>query len=233
MGENIGAAARVMRNFGLSDLAIVAPRDGWPNPEAYTMAAGADVILDNARLCQTIAEAVTGCQHVLATTARGRGMAKPVTNARDYLPQAFAASSAGAPAAILFGPERTGLENDELMLADGLITIPTAPEHGSLNLAQTVAILAYEWRMLALAEEKPSIPAHLPAPREAMDNLLTHLEQALEEGGFFREPNLRETMRRNIANQLMRGQWSEQEVRTFHGIIAALSGKKTTPRHKR
>ncbi|MBI1275580.1 RNA methyltransferase [bacterium] len=227
MGENIGAAARAMRNFGMKELVIVAPRDGWPNEKAYEMARNAEIVLDEARIVPTLAEALADCNMVIACTGREHAQLKPVADARETLQTISPLALAGNRIGILFGPERTGLEGKDLDLADRLLTIPTSPEHPSLNLAQAVALVLYEWRVsvASLPMPKHGFETHIPAGKEAMGNLLSRLDEALEQHGFFREANLKPTMIRNIHAQLMRGQWSDQEVRTFHGIISAL----TTP----
>lgn len=227
MGENIGAAARAMRNFGMKELILVAPRDGWPNEKAYEMARNAEIVLDEARIVPTLAEALADCNMAIACTGREHAQLKPVADARETLRIVTPLAQSGQRIAILFGPERTGLEGKDLDLADRLLTIPTSPEHPSLNLAQAVALVLYEWRVsvASLPMPKHGFEAHTPASKDAMGNLLSRLDDLLEEHGFFREENLKPTMIRNIHAQLLRGQWSEQEVRTFHGILSAL----TTP----
>jgi tRNA/rRNA methyltransferase len=229
MGENIGAAARVMRNFGMRELVLVAPRDGWPNEKAYEMARNAEVILDEARIVQTVPEALADCHMVIASTGREHALLKPVADARESLLQAAPLAQAGKRIAIMFGPERTGLEGRDLELADRLLTIPTSPDHPSLNLAQAVAMVLYEWRVSIENLPTPShgFDAHIPADKASMENMLKRMDALLEERGFFREANLKPTMMKNIHAQFMRGNWSEQEVRTFHGILSALSSPKT------
>lgn len=214
MGENIGAAARVMQNFGLHDLRIVAPRDGWPNEQARSMAAKAVTIVDAATLYETTQEAVADLRHVLATTARERQMNKPAVSAHD-LPQQPMPEAWG----IMFGPERTGLENEDIAAADQLLYVPTAPENPSLNLAQAVAVVAYSWSQSAL---EGSYDAEQPATKEELQGLYAQLETALDEAHFWKVDEKKPAMWLNIRAMLQRAELTEQEVRTWRGIIRAL-----------
>jgi tRNA/rRNA methyltransferase len=226
MGENIGAAARAMANFGLRDLRLVAPRDGWPNPKASDMAGRALDIVDDAKLFATAPEAVADCQFVLATTARERAMNLPVLDVREAAAELEARAARGERCAVLFGPERTGLENEEVTLANAVVTIPVAPEYPSLNLAQAVVVVAYEW-MMAQAELSRAIPQQeeAPATREQLNGLFGHLETALDTVNFWRIPAKKEIMWRNIRAGLTRAGLTAQEVATWRGIVKALSEK--------
>ena len=177
LGENIGKAARAMLNFGLTEMRLVSPRDGWPNPQAGPAASGADVVLANARVFDSVADAVADCAHVYATTVRKRGVTKPVVT-----PEAAAAAIAGATAksAILFGPERSGLETDDVALARTIVTVPINPEFGSLNLAQAVILVAYEWSKHQTLESPPATELDPPAPQEEWEGMFGQLDAMLE-----------------------------------------------------
>ena len=218
LGENIGAAARAMLNCGLTELTLVNPRDGWPNEAAIRNAAGAfDTITPI--IVKTYEEALEGLQTIYATTARRRDMAKPV------LSPAQSMQKTNGKTGILFGRERTGLENHHVAPCHGIIEIPCNPNFSSYNLAQAVLLISYEWSTIEPAEP----PEHIPAPHEQTHELYTRLESALEERGFFRSPNLKPTMINNIKAFLARANMSHQETRTFHGMISALIGNKTKP----
>jgi tRNA/rRNA methyltransferase len=229
LGENIGAAARAMKNFGLSDLRLIAPRDGWPNAKATAMAAGAADIVEAARVFDTTEAALADLHLVLATTARERGFAKPVLTppaAVDRLRQALAA---GDKTAILFGGERSGLDNEELSLATAIVTIPTG-RFASLNLGQAVLLLGYEWHKSADRTPPQQIDhgrLAKPATVEEMQRLFAHLEDELRKSGFLYPPDKSDAMMRNIRAMLIRADFTDQEVRTLRGMIVALTrGKK-------
>lgn len=228
MGENIGAAARVMANFGLKQMVLIAPRDGWPNVKAADMAGKAIPLLDDAKLVQTAKEAVAPCQLVFATTSRDRAMHLPVINARAAMQKAVAACTQGQQVGIMFGPERTGLENEEVILADYVVQVPVDVGYPSLNLSQAVGILAYEWQM-AMQEQQVNGAAHRvgvpPAPKEAQEGLFSHLEALLDQSDFWKVVEKKPVMWRNIRASLARAQFSEQEVRTWRGILKHISGK--------
>lgn len=230
MGENIGAAARAMLNCGLTALRLVRPRDGWPNPAADAMSAGALGVMPPVQVYDTAAEAVADCNFVLATTARSRDMVKPVFTARSGIAELCQREDAGQRAALLFGAERTGLTNDDVALAHALVTIPLNPAFSSLNLGQAVLLLAYEWRQYRDATPARAVPAgdSTPVPHGKLHELFERLEQELETHHFFRNPDQRPVMVRNLRNLLTRADMTEQEARTFHGIISALTGKKTS-----
>ena len=222
MGENIGAAARSMANFGLNHLRLIAPRDGWPNPKASDMAGRALDVVDDAKVFNTTSEALADCQYVLATTARERTMNLPVLEPREAMQNLHARIARGEKCAILFGPERTGLENEEVVAADAVVTIPVAPEYTSLNLAQAVVILGYEWR-LNIAQGMMPPAGEMPAAKQVLEGLFGHLEWALDGTNFWRIPEKKEIMWRNIRAGLTRAGLTEQEVATWRGIIKALS----------
>jgi len=232
LGENIGAAARAMMNFGLADLRLVAPRDGWPNPAAEAMAAGATDILANASIYQTAKEAVADLTHVWATTARQRYMLKPAHTPRHAAQAMRAAATGGEAAGVLFGPERTGLENDEVALADAILAIPASPRSSSLNLAQAVLVTGYEWFQAADASPAEEVREGRtrPATKEELEGFFGHLIGELDECGFLRNRQHRPIMVRNIRNMFLRAGLFEQEVRTLRGIVTCLvSGRKPLP----
>ena len=223
LGENIGKAARAMLNFGLAEMRLVTPRDGWPNPSAGPAASGADVVLEQARVFDSVAEAVADCAHVYATTVRKRGVTKPVIT-----PEAAGRAIHGAPgrSAILFGPERSGLETDDVALARTIITVPINPEFGSLNLAQAVILVAYEWSKGMALASPPETELDPPAPQDHLEGMLAQLSGMLEQTGYFHLPDREPTVRRTLRTLLTKPGWSEQEVRTFRGILSALAGKR-------
>ncbi|WCL53004.1 RNA methyltransferase [Gimibacter soli] len=224
LGENIGKAARAMLNFGLTDMRLVAPRDGWPNPAAGPAASGADVILDNAKVFDTVEAAIADCTTVYASTVRDRDMPKPVVTPRVCSAEMHAAIARSERPAILFGPERSGLSNDDVALADTVLTVPVNPEFGSLNLAQAVILLAYEFSQ-AVDKTTPIQPAHPDgaAPKSEFLGLIEHLEAALEGRGFFRSEDRRATQKRMLQNLFHSAGWSTQEIHTMRGIIRSLT----------
>jgi tRNA/rRNA methyltransferase len=224
LGENIGAAARVMANFALKRLRLVKPRDGWPNVQARRAASGADRILDEAQLYHSVEAAIADCTLVLATTARAHDQAKPVIS-----PDAAAALLAphvvaGENVAVLFGRERYGLENDEVALADRIVTFPVNPAFASLNLAQAVAVVAYEWFKLAGGGALPfAMPQRSPpAGKEQVQAFFAHLEHQLDAIEYFRPLEKRATMLVNLRNIFARMQPTQQDIQTLHGIVVAL-----------
>jgi len=223
LGENIGKAARAMLNFGLTEMRIVAPRDGWPNESALPAASGAGSVIENARLFDTIAEAISDCSRVYATTVRKRGLNKPVLTP---LETAEAIHGLPAPSAILFGSERSGLDADDVALANTIVTVPVNAEFGSLNLAQAVILLAYEWSKgadLSIPTEKELPP---PAPHAELDALIAHLETALESTGYFFPPDRTPTTKRNLRTMLTKPGWSSPDIQALRGIIGALEKKR-------
>ena len=219
MGENIGAAARAMANFGLADLRLVAPRDGWPNPKASDTAGKALDLIDNATTHDSVTDAFRDCQFVLATTARARAMNLPVMEVREAMAQLRTRQQRGEKCAVLFGPERTGLENEDMALVDAVVTIPVAPEYTSLNIGQAVVVTAYEWFMSAPSEGGQGEPA---APRGELSGVLGQLEAALDDRNFWRVPEKKDVMWRNIRATLVRAGMTEQEIATWRGMVKAL-----------
>ena len=219
LGENIGKAARAMLNFGLTEMRLVAPRDGWPNPHAGPAAAGADRLLEEARVFPTLAEAVADCAHVYATTVRKRGVTKPVLTPEEA---ARAVTVQPGRSAIVFGPERSGLETEEVALARAIVTVPVNPEFASLNLAQAVILVAYEWsRGRALSQ--PTVEELLPpAPQAELDAMIAHFEALLEPSGYFRPPSRAAATRRTLRTMLTKPGWNHLEVRTMRGVLSAL-----------
>lgn len=228
LGENIGMAARAMLNCGLSEMRLVAPRDGWPNERAQRAASGADVVLDEARVFDSVADAVADLQHVVASTARTRELVQRIVTARHAASEIRSWIAAGERVGILFGPERTGLENDDMVHADTALSIPLNPQFSSLNVAQAVLLVSYEW--IASADETPaermSEHATRPADKDELQNLFAHLERALDQSGFLRHQAMRPAMVSNLRALLQRAAMTEQEVRTFHGVIKFLSKQK-------
>ena len=219
LGENIGKAARAMLNFGLSEMRLVAPRDGWPNPSAGPAAAGADEVLAKARVFGTLAEAVADCAQVYATTVRKRGVTKPVLT-----PEAAAAAIHGEAgrSALVFGPERSGLETDDVALARAIVTIPVNPAFGSLNLAQAVIVCAYEWSKQAGLVQPTAEELLPPAPQVELDGMIAQFEALLEPAGYFRPPSRADATRRTLRTMLTKPGWNHLEVRTLRGVLSAL-----------
>jgi len=226
LGENIGKAARAMLNFGLTDLRLVSPRDGWPNPSAGPAAAGADLVLEQAEVFETLAEAVHDCAHVYATTVRKRGVTKPVLT-----PEAAAREIHAAPgrSALVFGPERSGLETDDVALARAIVTVPINPEFASLNLAQAVILCAYEWSKNAgLAQ--PTVEELLPpAPQDELEGMIAQFEALLEPRGYFRPESRRGATTRTLRTMLTKPGWNHLEVRTMRGVLSALKRRPENP----
>lgn len=225
LGENIGTAARAMYNGGLTQLRLVRPKMGWPNPHAIQPAAGALSVLQNVEVFETVAEAIADLQGVFATTARTRDMAKPVHTPRQAAAAMHARHAQQERIGILFGPERTGLHNEDLSFADTLITVPLNPAYTSLNLAQAVLLIAYEWFQLTqqAAEVTAQLHAeHILAPKEELLGLFQHLEGELDRSGFLRVAHKRPTMVRNLRNIFLRASLNAQEVRTLRGVISDL-----------
>jgi len=224
LAENIGAAARVMANFGLSDLRLVNPRDGWPQERAWAAASGADWPLNAARVFERVEDAIADLQVVYATTARPRELQLPVLTPRVAVGQLAQVGAEGQRAGVLFGGERAGLETADIALCQAVVTLPVDARFRSLNLAQTVAIVVYEWRMTQTdappAAFRPGAP---PADQAAMLGLYEHLEDELESSGFFHPPEKKPSMVQNLRAALARAGFSDQEVRTFRGVVTALS----------
>jgi tRNA/rRNA methyltransferase len=224
LGENIGAAARAMANFGLSELRLVNPQQGWPNERARVMASGADRILDEAKLFETLADAIADCHYVVAATARSHDQAKPVIGADEAARLAAPRVAAGEKVGLVFGRERNGLENDEVGLADAILTLPVNPAFASLNLAQAVVIAGYEWLKLNSGGALPFVAPDKspPAPKEQLLAFFNDLERELERIEYFRPHEKRGTMTVNMRNIFTRMQPTQQDIRTLHGIVMAL-----------
>ena len=223
LAENIGKAARAMLNFGLTELRLVTPRDGWPNPLAGPAASGADVVLAEARVFESTADAVADCSHVYATTVRKRGVTKPVVT-----PEAAAHAIHADPGrtAILFGAERSGLDSEDVALARTILTVPINPDFGSLNLAQAVILVAYEWSKGQALVQPPQVPLDSPAPQEELDGMIAQLDAMLVASGFFYPPERIHVTRQTLRTLLTKPGWTAQEVRTMRGVLSALDGAK-------
>ena len=246
LGENIGFAARAMANFGLSDLRLVAPRDGWPNDKAHAAAAGAAFVVEQASVYASVEQAIGELTYVIATTARPREMLKPVLAPETAAAELRRREKRGERTGVLFGPERSGLDNDTIALADAILTAPVSQDFASLSLPQAVLLFGYEW--LKGESAKPAIgrttqfgvpagedltPADTrPASRQELFALFEHLESELDRAGFLRPPEKRPSMVRAIRNMFHRMGMTEQDVRTWRGIVAALSRHRTAARNK-
>jgi tRNA/rRNA methyltransferase len=222
LGQNIGAAARAMLNFGLTELRLVAPRDGWPNPDAGPSASGADIVLAEAKVFPTTADAIADCSLVYASTVRPRELMMPVITPQT-MAEAIAAS--GARTAILFGPERAGLETEDVALANAIVTIPINEDFGSLNLAQAVLVLAYEWSKGAALAMPPTRELEPAASHGDVDGLLGQLDQALTAKGYFHPPERTEATRNTLRTIFTKTGWSAREVKAVRGVIRALSSE--------
>lgn len=228
MGENIGAAARGMLNFGLSGLRLVKPRDGWPSEKAGAMAAGATIVLDQARLFDTTPEAVADCTYVLATTARPREALLPVLEPEGAAMALKARVDRGETCAVLFGGERSGLSSEDVMRADAIVSIPVNPAFASLNLAQAAMIIGYEW---AKADGRVGLTSELdaatPALREDFDRFFSHLVEELDAAGYFFPAEKRANMERNLRVAFLRAGLTDNEVRALRGVIKSLVSNRT------
>ena len=221
MGENIGAAARAMWNFRLDRMRIVAPRDGWPNPNAVAMASGAGRLLDEAQLCDDVPLALEDCHYVMATTARARGLTKPVLSPEQAMKTAAERIAAGERVAVLFGPERAGLENDDIARANAIINVPVNPEFASLNLAQCVLLTAYEWRRAQgnVTAERVDMAKTDWAEQVEVEKLAGHYEDRLDEAGFFFPEEKAEGMKINLRNMWSRMPLTRADVQMLHGVM--------------
>lgn len=219
LGENIGKAARAMLNFGLTEMRLVDPRDGWPNPSAGPAAAGADAVLEGATVYATLAEAVADCAHVYATTVRKRGVTKPVLT-----PEAAARAihADAGRSALVFGPERSGLETEDVALARAIITVPINPEFASLNLAQAVILCAYEWSKHVSLAQPPAEELLPPAPQAELEGMIAQLEAMLEPRDYFFPPDRAVATRLTLRNMLTKPGWNHLEIRTMRGVLSAL-----------
>jgi tRNA/rRNA methyltransferase len=232
LGENIGTAARAMYNCGLTDLRLVKPRDGWPNPKAVAAASGADPVLERTRLYDSVEAAISELRHVYATTARDRYMVKRVVTPRQGAAEMHRLMAAGEACGILFGPERTGLLNEHIALADTVLSVPLNPAFSSLNLAQAVLLVGYEW--FTAGDETPGemlVTGHsVPATKAMLIRFFEHLEEELDRNGFMRNAEKRPSMVRNLRNLFQRANCTEQELRTLHGVVTAFAGPRNRNR---
>jgi tRNA/rRNA methyltransferase len=219
LGENIGTAARAMLNFGLTDLRLVAPRDGWPNPDAGPAASGADEVIAGARVYATVQEAIADCHHVYATTVRKRGLWKPVVT-----PEAAAREMRrrGLKQAVLFGAERSGLETDEVAIAQSILTVPVNPAFSSLNLAQAVLLVGYEW--FRSADVTPPVVTDYdpPADHATLEGLIGQVDAALEAAGYYHVPSRVASSKRTLRNLLTKPGYNAGEIRTLRGMVHAI-----------
>ena len=226
LGENIGKAARAMLNFGLTDLRLVNPRDGWPNPAAGPAASGADIVLEKARLFDSVADAVADCAFVYATTVRKRGLVTPIVTPEQAAQELHAQAG---PSAILFGAERSGLETEDVAVAQKIITVPINPEFGSLNLAQAVMVVAYEWsKHEALAMPTEGEPAEPRATQAQLEGLIGQFDEALDQSGYYFPPDRTPATKLTLRTILTKASWSNREVQALRGMLRAL----TNPRRR-
>jgi tRNA/rRNA methyltransferase len=221
LGQNIGKAARAMLNFGLTEMRLVAPRDGWPNPEAGPAASGADVVLENAEVFASTKEAIADCSLVFASTVRRRDLIMPVV-APSEMADRIAASSQRS--AILFGPERSGLETEEVALANAIVTVPINPEFASLNLAQAVILLAYEWSKRSDLAQPTVRELEAPAPHGELEGMIAQLNEELGAKGYFHPPSRTEATKNTLRTIFTKTGWSSREVKAVRGVIRALVG---------
>ena len=219
LGENIGKTARAMLNFGLTEIRLVAPRDGWPNPSAGPAAAGANLVLEHAQVFETLADAVADCAHVYATTVRKRGVTKPVVTPEQA---AQAIHRGPGRSAIVFGPERSGLETEDVALARAIITVPVNAEFASLNLAQAVILCAYEWSKSVGLAQPPLEDLLPPAPQEELEGMIAQLEAMLEPRGYYHPQGRHVATRLALRTILSKPGWNHLEVRTLRGVLTTL-----------
>lgn len=223
LGQNIGKAARAMLNFGLTEMRLVAPRDGWPNPDAGPAASGADLVLEQARVFGTVAEAIADCSQVFASTVRKRDIVTPVVGPEQM---AAAIHSSAGRSAILFGPERSGLATEDVVLASHIVTVPINPDFGSLNLAQAVILLAYEWSRGQALSQPTAFEIEPPAPQAELDGLLDHLHGYLSQVGYYHPPERTQATRHTIRTIFTKPGWSSREVKAVRGMIRAIAQPK-------
>jgi tRNA/rRNA methyltransferase len=228
LGDNIGKAARAMLNCGLVDLRLVRPRDGWPNERATANASGADIVIDNTKVFEREEDALADLNRVYVTTARTRDAIKPVFTARGLAPEMRTVIGRGEKVGVLFGPERTGVRNEHVAMADAVVTVPLNPGFTSLNLAQAVLLIGYEWWQAGVDVPDYQLMMNdtFPATRDEIERMFVHLEEELDASGFFRVAEKRPNMERNIRNIFNRANLTHQEVQTLRGMIAAMRGSK-------
>ena len=221
LGQNIGKAARAMLNFGLNEMRLVAPRDGWPNPDAGPAASGADIVLERAQVYHTTADAVADCSEVFASTVRRRDLVMPVIG-----PSEMADRIAGSTerTAILFGPERSGLETGDVALANAIVTVPINPTFGSLNLAQAVILLAYEWSKRSQLAQPTAKEQEPVAPHGELEGLIAQLNGELDAKGYFHPPSRTEATKNTLRTIFTKTGWSSREVKAIRGVVRALVG---------
>ena len=221
MGENIGAAARAMWNFGLDRMRVVAPRDGWPNEKAVAMASGAGRLLDEAQLYESTRDAIEDCTFVLATTARSRDLTKPVYSPEQAMKVVRERVAKGEKVAVLFGPERAGLENEDIVQANGIITVPVNPEFPSLNLGQCVLLTGYEWRRQTteIVGKTTEMAGAVWANQQEVAALADHYEDRMDEAGFFFPEHKADSMKLNLRNLWSRMPLTRADVQTLHGVL--------------
>jgi tRNA/rRNA methyltransferase len=219
LGQNIGKAARAMLNFGLTEMRLVAPRDGWPNPDAGPAASGADVVLEQAKVFATAEEAISDCSAVFASTVRRRDLVMPVLEPAEMADRIHASAERSA---ILFGAERSGLETEEVALAHAIVTVPINPDFGSLNLAQAVILLAYEWSRRADLAVPPAKALEAPAPHGEVEGLIGQLNAELEAKGYFHPPSRTQATKNTLRTIFTKTGWSSREVKAVRGVIRAL-----------
>ena len=220
LGQNIGKAARAMLNFGLTEMRLVAPRDGWPNPDAGPAASGADIVLEQAKVFATTEEAIADCSTVFASTVRRRDLVMQVIGPREM---AQSITATAQRSAILFGPERSGLETEEVALANAIVTVPINPEFASLNLAQAVILLAYEWSKRSELAQPTAKDSEEPATHGELEGLIGQLDEELAAKGYFHPPSRTQATRNTIRTIFTKTGWSSREVKAVRGIIRALS----------
>lgn len=225
LGENIGKAVRAMYNFGLTDLRLVAPRDGWPNDAAVAPAAGADIVLEKTRVYPTTAEAIADLKYVYATTARPRDMIKEVVTPKECCMRMRGAVNEGEKVGLLFGPEKAGLKNDDIAFSTAIVSVPLNPSFASINLATAVGLLSYEWFQTGTDVPESYTPTldTRPATAGELQKLFDHIEYELEEAGYFRSDQRRSLMRRNLRNIFTRSEMTHEEVSTMRGVVKALA----------
>jgi len=221
LGQNIGKAARAMLNFGLTEMRLVKPRDGWPNPDAGPAASGADIVLEQAQVFDTVEQAVADCSQIFASTVRRRDLVMPVLRPEEMADQIVAAAGRSA---ILFGRERSGLETEEVALARAIVTVPINPDFGSLNLAQAVILLAYEWSKRSTLAQPTAKELEPPAPHVELDGLIVQLNQELDAKGYFHPPSRTQATKNTLRTIFTKTGWSSREVKAVRGVIRALVG---------
>ena len=227
LGENIGTAARAMANFGITDLRIINPRDGWPNEKARSAASSANHVIENVKVFDSLVGAIADIQFVYATTARSREICKPVRAPDEASQNLVSLGGQGVKTGLLFGRERWGLNNEEIALANEIITFPVNPNFTSLNIAQAVLLLSYEWRIKAYGQRLPfSTSEEFLATKAEIGNLFKHLESALEAVNYFRPAEKKRVMVLNLRSILEQAKLSERQVRVLRGVIAALERRK-------